>query len=205
MPDLLLGGLDLQGRPLEIMAIESVTDGCQLEDFNADVAAACALVCEEPVTRRVLEQIAREERSHADFSWSMLQWLLSRDPKGVRSAIATALAKLADDPRPTAVSSDKQALVAKADSAALRRHGRLPDSEWAAAWDARKSLPSITAATNASSAPCASIMRAEARRARWPVVPDAAVGLRGAAAERDMEFAPTLVSQGGHRAGRLRT
>jgi hypothetical protein len=35
------------------------------------------------------------------------------------------------------VSGDKQALVAKADVAALRRHGRLPDTEWAAAWDAR--------------------------------------------------------------------
>jgi hypothetical protein len=73
MPDLLLGGLDLKGRPLEVMAIESVTDGCQLEDFNADVAAACAAVCEEPVTRRVLEQIAREERSHAEFSWAMVE------------------------------------------------------------------------------------------------------------------------------------
>jgi hypothetical protein len=137
MPELLLGGLDLKGKPLEIMAIESVTDGCQLEDFNADVAAACALVCEEPVTRRVLEQIAREERSHAEFSWAMLEWLLGREPRGVRSAIEIALAKLQEYPRPTAVSGDKQALVAKADVAALRRHGRLPDTEWAAAWDAR--------------------------------------------------------------------
>lgn len=137
MPDLLLGGLDLKGKPLEVMAIESVTDGCQLEDFNADVAAACAVVCEEPVTRRVLEQIAKEERSHAEFSWAMLQWLLARDPQGVRSAIATALVKLESYPRPTAVSGDKKALVERADVAALRRHGRLQDVEWAAAWDRR--------------------------------------------------------------------
>jgi hypothetical protein len=137
MPDLLLGGLDLKGQPLEVMAIESVTDGCQLEDFNADVAAACAAVCEEPVTRRVLEQIAREERSHAEFSWAMVEWLLGRDAKVVRAAITSALVKLDSYPRPTAVSGDMRALVERADLAALRRHGRLPDAEWAAAWAAR--------------------------------------------------------------------
>ncbi|MET0402944.1 MAG: hypothetical protein ABW123_11100, partial [Cystobacter sp.] len=137
MPELLLGGLELQGRALEVLASESVTDGCQLEDFNADVAAACAAVCEEPVTRRVLEQIAREERSHAEFSWAMLEWLLEREPTGVRAAIEAALLKLDRYPRPTAVSSDKRALVSRADPAALRRHGRLPDAQWAAAWEAR--------------------------------------------------------------------
>ena len=50
MPDLLLGGLDLKGKPLEVLAMESVTDVCQLEDFKADVPAACASVCEKPVT-----------------------------------------------------------------------------------------------------------------------------------------------------------
>jgi hypothetical protein len=35
------------------------------------------------------------------------------------------------------VSADKLALVSKADAAALRRHGRLPDSEWARLWSER--------------------------------------------------------------------
>ena len=70
MPKLLLGlsGIDAVDDPLVTLAIESLGDGCQLEDFNADVAAACAEVCVEPVTRVVLETIAVEERSHADFS-----------------------------------------------------------------------------------------------------------------------------------------
>jgi hypothetical protein len=41
MPDLLVGALDVQGDPLARLATESLTDGCLLEDFNADVAGAC--------------------------------------------------------------------------------------------------------------------------------------------------------------------
>jgi hypothetical protein len=139
MPDLLLGGgaAGGDGPPLEALAVESLSDGCQLEDFNADVAEACERACEEPVTRAVLAQIAREERSHADFSWALLAWLLERHEATVAPAIARALAMLDRYPRPTAVSADKMALVAGADPALLRRHGRIPDAEWAASWEAR--------------------------------------------------------------------
>lgn len=137
MPELLLGGLDLRGDPRAVLATESLADGCQLEDFNADVAGECARVCEEPATRAVLEQIAREERSHAEFSWALVGWLLERDRRHVEEPLRRALAGLAAYPRPTAVSGDKLRLVAAADPDALRRHGRLPDERWAALWDAR--------------------------------------------------------------------
>jgi len=137
MPELLLGGLDLTGDPRAALAAESLADGCQLEYFNADVAAACAEVCEEPVTRAVLAQIAAEERSHAEFSWALVTWLLQRDRPHVEAALRDALAALARYPRPTAVSADKRARVERADPQALRRHGRLPDARWAEIWDAR--------------------------------------------------------------------
>ncbi len=137
MPDLLLGGLDCRADPLVTLAVESLSDGCQLEDFNADVAAECASVCEEPTTRAVLEQIAREERSHADLSWALLEWLVEERGGHVRGAITDALADLERYPRPTAVSSDKRRLVARADPDQLRAHGRIPDERWAALWDAR--------------------------------------------------------------------
>jgi hypothetical protein len=137
MPDLLLGALEAKDDPLVTLAVESVADGCQLEDFNADVAAECASVCEEPATKRLLEQIAREERSHADFSWALVEWLVLRDGPRVVPAIAKAVERLEAYPRPTAVSADKQALVAQADPQVLRRHGRLPDARWAALWDLR--------------------------------------------------------------------
>lgn len=137
MPDLLLGGLDGVKDPRLTLAAESITDGCLLEDYNADVAAECARACEEPATRAVLEQIAREERSHADFSWALVRWLLERHPAAVRPAVEAELSRLEAVRRPTAVSSEKASLVALADAAALRRHGRLPDTEWARLWARR--------------------------------------------------------------------
>jgi hypothetical protein len=136
MPELLLG-FEPGDDPLVTLAVESLGDGCQLEDFNADVAAACALVCREPVTRGVLEIIAVEERSHAEFSWALLDWLLARDFDRIAPAIEAALAKLHRYPRPTAVAPDKAALVERADGDAMLTHGRLPDARWAELWDVR--------------------------------------------------------------------
>jgi hypothetical protein len=137
MPDLLVGALDFKGDPLVHLAVESVKDGCLLEDFNADVAHACALVCEEPVTRDVLERIAREEGSHAEYSWRLVEWLVAHGGEPVRAAIDEALDALESVPRPTATSGDKRALVEAPDATAMRAHGRLRDEEWAGMWSAR--------------------------------------------------------------------
>jgi hypothetical protein len=137
MPDLLLGGLDSREDPLVLLATESIADGCQLEDFNADVAATCAVSCEEPATCEVLDQIAREERSHAEFSWAVLAWTLERAPERIRPVIAQRVEKLHEIRRPTAVSWQKLVLVAAADPAELRRHGRIPDTQWAELWAVR--------------------------------------------------------------------
>jgi hypothetical protein len=137
MPDLLLGGLDVDGDARVAIAIESLKDGCLLEDFNADVAAVCAQVCREPITRSVLEQIAREERSHARFSWDVLEWTLARWPREIAPAVRTAMLGFDRIARPTAASAEKAALVAAADPIKLREHGRITDEEWGALWDAR--------------------------------------------------------------------
>lgn len=138
MPDLLLGGaLDVRGNALVHLAVESLRDGCLLEDYNADVAGECAVVCRDPATRGVLQRIALEERSHAELSWSILGWCLDRGGAAVRERCARELSDLASIARPTAVSAEKQRLVERADPAALRAHGRLPDARWAELWDVR--------------------------------------------------------------------
>jgi hypothetical protein len=137
MPDLLLAGLDARGDPLQLLAAESLEDGCLLEDFNADVAAACAAVCTEPVTRAVLQQIAREERSHAEFSWAVLAWTLERSPGPVRSAVARSQRALAAIARPRAVGPALWFMVARADAQSLLRHGRIPDRQLVPLWDQR--------------------------------------------------------------------
>jgi hypothetical protein len=137
MPELLIEGIGRIADPLTTLVYESICDGGQLEDFNADVAAQCALVCREPVTRAVLEQIAREERSHAELSWAIVEWVARRDPVRAHAAAARAVKDLDQYPRPTATSPITQPLVARADASTLRAHGRLLDAEWAALWDAR--------------------------------------------------------------------
>ena len=137
MPDLLRGGLDMRGDPLVHLAVESLEDGCLLEDFNADVAAACEAACEERATKDVLARIAREERSHAEFSWDLLRWLVARGGSRVSRAIERRAATLDGVKRPSAVSAEKATLVAAADPVKMRLHGRLADAEWAALWDAR--------------------------------------------------------------------
>lgn len=120
------------------LAVESVTDGCLLEDFNADVAAACAKVCTCAPTREVLLQIAREERSHAAFSWAVLRWTLEHHQALVMPALHQAVTALGSIQRPTAADDRVAELVAAADPDALLRHGRLPDTCWQELWDHRR-------------------------------------------------------------------
>jgi len=142
MPQLLQAGLDVGGDPIVLLVAESLCDGCLLEDFNADIAAACASVCEEPATRRVLDRIAMEERSHAELSWAIVQWIVDRTGQTARAALERAIGSLADYARPTAVSWRTRRLAKKADPEALRRHGRLPDARWAELWCDRLVLTS---------------------------------------------------------------
>ena len=137
MPELLSGGLDLKDDALIVLAKESLSDGCQLEDFNADVAAACSDVCEERVTRNVLKQIALEERSHAEFSWKVLEWTLEQSPNQVRKSIEQTLIDLKKYKRPTAYSWDIKRLIQKASPEMLLKHGRLDDKVWGEIWDQR--------------------------------------------------------------------
>jgi hypothetical protein len=89
------------------------------------------------VTRTVLLQIAAEERSHAELSWAILRWTLQRGSSRVAPALERALAELPAYRRPTAVSARLRGLDSRADPAGMRRHGRLPDERWAAAWRTR--------------------------------------------------------------------
>jgi len=140
LPELLNAGLGLDGDALAVVMSESLGDGCLLEDFNADVAGECAGVCEEPVTRAALARITREERSHAEFSWAVVEWLLRSAGDPARHALERAISGLDGYVRPTAVARDKHPIVARADPGQLRRHGRLPDERWAELWRDRLAL-----------------------------------------------------------------
>lgn len=137
MPDLLLAGLELRDELWVHLAVDSLRDGCLLEDFNADIAAACSAVCEDAAAGKVLAQIAREERTHAELSWRIVELAIERGGEPVRRALVATAEDLAGVVRPTAVARDKQAIIDGADAGALRRHGRILDGEWAPLWAPR--------------------------------------------------------------------
>src|SRR5262249_43145384 len=84
-----------------------------------------------------LAQIALEERSHAEFSWALLAWLVARGGERVSGAVARRTAALDLVKRPTAVSADKARVVAAADPSMMRAHSRIPGAGWATLWHAR--------------------------------------------------------------------
>jgi hypothetical protein len=137
MPELLVSPLGIRGNAYVHLALESLSDGCVLEDFNAAVAAACAAACVESVTKSILEQIAREEASHAEISWRIIEFCLEREPEKVARQLHRSLQSLGGVARPTAVSAVNKLSVAVADARTLRQFGRLPDEEWELIWSAQ--------------------------------------------------------------------
>ncbi len=128
-------GLDFGDDPIEVIATETLFDGCLLEGFFANIASVAAIQCEEPATLAALEQIAREEKSHAAFSWALLEWLLEQHPTKVKPLIQNAYDNLETYSRPHAVSRDQKHLVEKANPELLIKHGRLSDEQWQKVWD----------------------------------------------------------------------
>lgn len=135
IPEMLQGGLDLTMDPIQVIATETIFDGCLMEGFFAKVASAAAAQCEEPAVLNALLQIAREEKSHADFSWATLKWLLQQHPEKVKSIIQNAYSNLKAYDRPHAVSKEHLRLTEKANPTLLIKHGRLPDAQWQQIWD----------------------------------------------------------------------
>lgn len=135
IPDMLEGGLDLKNDPIKVIATETIFDGCLMEGFIANLAATATIQCEEPAALAALKQIAREEASHAAFSWALLEWLLEEHPSVVKNVIQNASFELTSYHRPKAVNNEQKRLVARANPELLIKHGRLPDEQWQRIWD----------------------------------------------------------------------
>lgn len=135
IPEMLKGGLDLSNDPIGVIAAETIFDGCLMEGFFADVASAATVQCEEPAALTALKQIACEEKSHAAFSWAILEWLLKQHPTKVKIIIQDAYHELETYNRPYAVSKEQKHLVEKANPTLLIKHGRLPDEQWQKIWN----------------------------------------------------------------------
>lgn len=118
------------------LALETLEDGCLIEDLNADFAARAHAIATDPAMRALTECIATEEREHADLAWDILRFCVELDPS-VASAVQRRLARL---PGHILVPYDLEsaAIIAKADPQSLAEHGRVPFAEWTAIYTARR-------------------------------------------------------------------
>jgi hypothetical protein len=120
------GPLPLDGalEPTDLAAVVlgTIAGGCIGETIAALEAAEVLAYTEGPAARRLLEQIAREEATHAQLAGRFLAWALQTGPASLRGQVERIFrAELAVIAEP--VESPDPALDAE-----LLRHGLLPPS-----------------------------------------------------------------------------
>ncbi len=109
-------------RSLRELAIDNAAEGCVRETFGALVAQYQALHAENPHIRQAMISIAEDETRHAEISWGLDRWVLSRLDAEGRAAVHEA--------RRRAVEKLQQDLEAPVDSVLVREAG-LPTPELA--------------------------------------------------------------------------
>ncbi|MEZ4380436.1 MAG: hypothetical protein R3A79_03765 [Nannocystaceae bacterium] len=139
IPELLRAPLGVGRDPLLAVALESLRDGCLVEDFNADVAAVAAAGASDPAARELAAIIARDEREHAALAWAVVAWCLEVGDARLRRAVLAA-AEALPKRGPKAYADDEAALVAAADPAAMIAHGRVPAEQWPLIYARRRQL-----------------------------------------------------------------
>lgn len=86
---------------LEALALENAVEGCVRETFGALCGAYQAARAADPVVRTTLEQITRDETTHALLSWQIAAWAEPRLDRAalrrVREARRAAIRELRDE------------------------------------------------------------------------------------------------------------
>lgn len=91
----------LMGDPEAILRA-TLHEGCIGETLAAAWAAVAAARCEDPWTKRVLEEIAEDELRHAALAWETLAWARNAFPDALAKALEDwrrDLQPFADDPK----------------------------------------------------------------------------------------------------------
>lgn len=72
------------------LAVGSLVDGCVAEGIAADVASRGARAAKDPVVRETLDMIAKDEATHAELAWSVLEWACASDETAAHAVAARA-------------------------------------------------------------------------------------------------------------------
>jgi hypothetical protein len=77
-------------RSAEEIALENAEEGCVRETFGAAIAAVQAERADDPLVRRMMCIIAREELTHAALAWRVARWLDARLDAAARRRVRDA-------------------------------------------------------------------------------------------------------------------
>jgi hypothetical protein len=83
-------------RDLRALVLDNAAEGCVRETYGAAVAGYQARTARDPIVRRAMYRIARDEAKHALLSWQLQRWAAPRlaDRDAVLAAASTARAEL---------------------------------------------------------------------------------------------------------------
>jgi hypothetical protein len=129
MPQLLRENLSYRGSALRDLLVETLRDGCLIEDFNADVADVAARHATDPAIKILTERIADDERDHAALAWEILAWGLELADTPLRRELLRAVEDL-NPHGPIPYGPADAAIIAAASPERLIEHGRVPPAEW---------------------------------------------------------------------------
>ncbi len=131
---------------LAALAAESLIDGCLLEGVAAEVARRALFRARDRQVRAALAVIARDEASHAELAWDVVQWCCERGGEGVRRRLTAALGAA-----PASMTAPR---IPEALADVLADHGWLSQADWD---DARRTTAAAVAARVASAERAASL------------------------------------------------
>jgi hypothetical protein len=127
MPQILGERSDFES--LESMILECFVDGCLMEAMSAAHAHASAQLAEEIDIKRVFSVIAEDEKSHAELSWEILNFLLTKVGSAMQERLFSEFRVMKSRPVPEFYPAHINLMIEKADSESLRRFGILPKDE----------------------------------------------------------------------------
>ena len=78
-------------RALLAIALENAVEGCVRETYGAIVGGFQAQHASRTDVRRVMEQVYRDETTHAELAWSVHEWIMARLAPTERALVTTAM------------------------------------------------------------------------------------------------------------------
>lgn len=130
----LIRGPRMPGDALAALGVDAARTRLWAE-YRAEVAAASAVQCAEPVAREALLRLVRDAEAQAALARRIEAWVLERQPSARRPMrqACRALRRL----HPARIPPAARGAMKWANGVALRRAGRLPEAHAAALWRAR--------------------------------------------------------------------